>query len=62
MPLTMLAEAASTTVNWGSIITADSFAPMLSGITTVLPVVIPVALSVIAIPIVWKFVKKFIKG
>ena len=37
---------AVSTIDWSNIVTADSFAPMLSGITSVLPVVVPVGLTI----------------
>lgn len=61
MPFAMLGEAA-TTIDWSTIITANSFAPLLNGISTVLPVVIPIGLSLAAVPIVWKYLKKFMRG
>lgn len=48
-------------VSWASIITEQSFEPIISGVTTTLPVVIPVALTLMGIPIVWNFVRKMIK-
>lgn len=49
-------------IDWSSAITADSFAPMLNGITTVLPVVIPVGLTITGLFVVWRVVKKMVKG
>lgn len=60
--LLLTGESTAPTINWGSIITADSFAGMLTGITTVLTVVVPVALVVAGIPVVWKLVKRFMRG
>lgn len=56
------ASGAAPTIDWGTIITADSFAGMLTGVTTVLTVVVPVALVVAGIPVVWKLVKRFMRG
>lgn len=53
---------AAPSINWGSIITSSSFDGMLNGISTVLPVVVPVALVIAGIPVVWKLVKKFMRG
>ena len=50
------------TVSWGNLITANSFDGIVSGINTVLPVVVPFALTVMGIGIVWRFVKKFVKS
>lgn len=58
----LVASASSGTINWGSIVTADAFDGMLNGISTVLPVVAPIGLTIAGIPIVWKLVKRFIKG
>lgn len=49
-------------IDWGKIITSSSFDGMLTGISTVLPIVVPVALMVAGVPIVWKLVKKFMRG
>lgn len=55
---------ASTTpgIDWSTIVTADSFSGITGGISQVLPVVIPVAIGIAAIPVVWKFVKRFMRG
>lgn len=50
------------TIDWSSIITADSFSGLLSGISTVLPIVVPVALVIAGVPIVWKIVKRMMRG
>lgn len=55
-------ETATSTINWANIITADSFQPMLDGISTVLPVVIPVGLTITGLFVVWRVVKKMVKG
>lgn len=55
-------ETATSTINWANIITADSFAPMLNGISTVLPVVVPVGLTITGLFVVWRIVKKMVKG
>ena len=62
--LNLIATSGSTapTIDWSSIITADSFSGMLTGVTTVLTVVVPVALVVAGIPVVWKLVKRFMRG
>lgn len=59
--LLLTGESAST-IDWSTIITANSFAGMLDGITDVLPVVVPVALTIAGIPVVWKLTKRFIRG
>ena len=53
---------AVSTIDWSNIITADSFAPMLRGITTVLPIVVPVGLTITGIFVVWRVVKRMVKG
>lgn len=60
--LYMLAESAAPIIDWSNIITANSFSGITNGVATVLPVVIPVGLALAAVPIVWKFVKKFMRG
>lgn len=60
--LLLTGESTAPTINWGSIITADSFTPMLNGITTVLPVVVPVGLTIAGIFVVWRVVKRMVKG
>lgn len=49
------------TVDWSSLITADSFNGIISGITGALVVVIPACLTIMGIPIVWGFIRKMIK-
>lgn len=49
-------------IDWSTIITSSSFDGLLSGITTVLPVVVPVALVIAGIPIVWKLIKRMMRG
>lgn len=49
-------------IDWSSIITSSSFDGLLNGITTVLPVVVPVALVIAGIPIVWKLIKRMMRG
>lgn len=60
--LALTGETTTSTINWGNIITADSFQPMLDGISTVLPVVIPVGLTITGLFVVWRVVKKMVKG
>lgn len=55
-------SSAVNAIDWSTIITADSFNGLTNGISTVLPVVIPVAIGIAAIPVVWKFVKRFMRG
>lgn len=64
MLLNMLATGGTTapTIDWSTIITSSSFDGLLSGITTVLPVVVPVALVIAGIPIVWKLIKRMMRG
>lgn len=49
-------------IDWSTIITSDSFNGLLSGISTVLPIVVPVALVIAGVPIVWKIVKRMMRG
>lgn len=46
-------------VNWSSIINANSFDGMMGGINSALPVVVPVGLTILGLGIVWKLIKKF---
>ena len=64
MLLNMLATGGTTapTIDWSTIITSSSFEGLLNGITTVLPVVVPVALVISGIPIVWKLIKRMMRG
>lgn len=48
-------------VDWSSLINANSFDGIISGITTALPIVIPVAITLMGIPIVWSFIRRMIK-
>lgn len=56
------AGTTASTIDWSNIITASSFDGMLDGISTVLPIVVPVALVVASVPVVWKIVKKMMRG
>lgn len=56
------AGEAVASIDWSSIITNSSFDGLLSGISTVLPVVAPVAILIAGVPVVWKFVKRFMRG
>lgn len=58
----LLTASTTTGIDWSTIVTADSFSGILGGISQVLPVVIPVAIGIAAIPVVWKFVKRFMRG
>lgn len=53
---------AVSSIDWSTIITSASFDGMLDGITTVLPIVVPVALTIAGIPVVWKLVKRMMRG
>lgn len=59
--LPLLTTASTASVDWSSLIKADSFNGIISGITTALPIVIPVAITLMGIPIVWNFVRRMIK-
>lgn len=61
--LTGLVASASTpvAVDWSSIINANSFDGMMSGINSALPIVVPVGLTILGLGIVWKLIKKFAK-
>lgn len=54
--------ASTSTIDWTSIVTSSSFSGLLDGITDVLPIVVPVALTIAGIPVVWRLVKKFMRG
>lgn len=60
--LTGETPAATTSIDWGSIITQNSFSGLLDGISDVLPVVVPVGLIIAGVPVVWKFVKRMMRG
>lgn len=57
----LVAESSGASVNWGSLITANSFDGIITGITTALPIVIPVSITLMSIPIVWGFIRRMIK-
>lgn len=61
--LTGLVASASTpvAVDWSSIINANSFDGMMTGINSALPIVVPVGLTILGLGIVWKLIKKFAK-
>ena len=48
-------------VNWGNLITADSFDGIINGVTTALPIVLPVMFTLMGIPIVIGLVRKTVK-
>lgn len=48
-------------VDWTSIINANSFDGMMSGINAALPIVVPVGLTILGLGIVWRLIKKFAK-
>lgn len=49
-------------IDWSSIITSNSFSGLLDGVSDVLPVVVPVALVIAGIPVIWKLVKRMMRG
>ena len=49
-------------IDWSNIITQNSFSGLLDGISDVLPVVVPVGLIIAGVPVVWKFVKRMMRG
>lgn len=51
----------ASTVDWSSIISAETFNPMIEQVTSVMPVIIGFAVTVIGIRFVWKFIKGQIK-
>ena len=55
-------ETATTSIDWSNIITQNSFSGLLDGISDVLPVVVPVGLIIAGVPVVWKFVKRMMRG
>lgn len=58
----LLASASTpVAVDWTSIINANSFDGMMTGINHALPIVIPVGLTILGLGIVWRLVKKFAK-
>ena len=61
--LTGLVASASTpvAVDWSSIVNANSFDGMMTGINSALPLVVPVGLTILGLGIVWKLIKKFAK-
>lgn len=60
--LTGEGAATSSSIDWSSIITANSFDGMLDGISTVLPVVVPVGFTITGIFVVWRIAKKMARG
>lgn len=60
--LLLTGESTAPSINWAQIINENSFEGLLDGISTVLPVVVPVALVIAGIPIVWKIVKRMMRG
>lgn len=57
----LLATTDPATVNWGTLIDANSFDGIITGITSALPKVIPVSITLMGIPIVWGFVRSMVK-
>ena len=62
MLLTGETPAVTTSIDWSNIITQNSFSGLLDGISDVLPVVVPVGLIIAGVPVVWKFVKRMMRG
>lgn len=58
----LVASASAGTIDWSTIVKADSFDGMLSGISTVLPIVVPVGLTILGVGVVWRITKKMAKG
>lgn len=58
-----LVASSSTPValDWSTIINANSFDGMMTGINSALPIVVPVGLTILGLGIVWKLIKKFAK-
>lgn len=48
-------------VDWTSIVNANSFDGMMTGINSALPIVVPVGLTILGLGIVWRLIKKFAK-
>lgn len=57
----LVASGTLSSVDWGSLISNDSFNGIILGVTTSLPIVIPVAITLMGIPIVWGFIRKMVK-
>lgn len=53
---------ATTSIDWTQIISSNSFSGLLDGVSDVLPVVVPVALVIAGIPVIWKLVKRMMRG
>lgn len=59
--LNALLLSAAPTIDWSTIITANTFDGLIDGITTVLPIVLPIGIMIAGIPVIIKLVKKFMK-
>lgn len=58
----LLASASNpVSLDWSTIINANSFDGMMTGINSALPIVVPVGLTILGLGIVWKLIKKFAK-
>ena len=62
MLLTGETPAATTSIDWTQIVNSNSFSGLLDGVSDVLPVVVPVALVIAGIPVIWKLVKRMMRG
>lgn len=58
----LIATASGVSIDWSNLITADTFAPLISGITTVLPIVLPIGIAIASVPVIIKLVKKNMRG
>ena len=57
----LVASSTPVAVDWTSIVNANSFDGMMSGINSALPIVVPVGLTILGLGIVWRLIKKFAK-
>lgn len=58
----LVAEASSLSIDWSNIIKAETFEPVLDGISAVLPIVAPVGFLIASIPVIIRLCKKLMKG
>lgn len=57
----LIGNATTSTVDWSTIIKADTFNGLIDGVTGALPLVIPVAVTLMGIPFVWGMIRKMVK-
>lgn len=62
MPILTGGGTSTSTVDWSTIVAGLDFSGITDGIAAVIPVAAPIGLAVIGVFVVWRVLKKFVKG